>query len=174
MATVFASVAALAGWIIFGMAILAGLALDLVGLFGNWIILATIALAWAFTGFNHWGPWSILILAGLAFIGEVFETLSAGYGASKFGGGRGAIVSALIGGIAGAIFGTPFLPLLGTLAGACVGAFIGAMLHEALLMRRKMHAAALTGFGAAIGRMGGVLAKLAVGIVMLVVAFFTF
>jgi uncharacterized protein YqgC (DUF456 family) len=171
---IIASVAAVAGWILFGITILAGIALNVVGLFGNWIILAAIALAWMATGFDHWGVWSIASLAALAFLGEVLETLSAGYGAAKFGGGRGAIVSALIGGIAGAMFGTPVLPVLGTLAGACIGAFIGATLHEALLMRRKAGPAAWTGFGAAMGRMGGVLAKLLIGLVMLLVAFMTF
>ncbi len=172
--TIASTLAAVAGWTAFGLAILAGLVLNVVGLFGNWIILAAVALAWAATGFVHWGPWSILAMAGLALMGEVVEAIAAGYGAARFGGGRGAVISSLAGAIAGAVFGTPFLPVLGTLAGACVGAFLGALLHEVLLMRRNPAAAAWTGFGAALGRMGGTLAKFTAGVIMLILVLLTF
>jgi len=162
------------GWIGFGLAVVAGLALDLLGLFGNWIILGAIAAAWALTGFTHFGWPAMLVLTGLAALGEVLEALAAGAGARRFGGDRGAVLSALAGAIAGAILATPVVPLIGTLVGACAGAFAAAAAHELLLMRRHPREAAWTGFGAALGRIGGLIAKLAIGIAMLVMAAITY
>lgn len=168
------SVLAVFGWLGFGIAVAVGLALDLVGLFGNWVILAAIGAAWAFTGFTHFGAWTLAVLTGLAVLGEVIETLAAALGAKRFGGDRGAALSAFGGAITGAIVGTPILPVIGTLAGACAGAFLGAAAHEILLMRRNAGDAAWTGLGAALGRIAGLLAKLAIGISMLIVAALTY
>ena len=46
---------AIAGWAVFGLLVVVGLALDAVGLFGNWVILAAVAAAWIATGFSHFG-----------------------------------------------------------------------------------------------------------------------
>lgn len=160
------------GWTFFCVFILAGLALNLVGLFGNWVILGTVVAAWAFTGFQHFGLWSLFFMLLLATLGEVIEMLAASYGAARFGGGRGAALASLVGCIVGAIVGTPWFPLVGTLAGAIAGAFVGAMLYELLVAEKTAGASVRTGFGAALGRIGGVFAKLAVGLAMLVVAVF--
>ena len=162
--------AVFSGWLIFVLAIIVGLCLDLVGLFGNWIILGAVAIAWMATGFEHFGIFSLLFMAGFAVIGEVLETLLAGYGAKKFGGSKGSMVAALVGCIAGAIFGTPIFPIVGTLIGACLGAFLGAALYEYLQMRRTHQEAMWTGLGAALGKVGGVFAKLFCGVAMLVIA----
>lgn len=168
------TVLALIGWFAFGVVIAVGLALDLVGLFGNWVILGAIAAAWVITGFAHFGAWTMGILVGLAVLGEVVEAVAAALGAKRFGGDRGAALSALGGAIAGAIVATPVLPIVGTLIGACAGAFLAAAAHELLLMRRTAPEAAWTGLGAALGRIGGLVAKLTIGIVMLMLAAFTF
>ena len=164
------TVVVIAGWVVFGLVVLVGLALDLVGLFGNWVILVALVAVWAVTGFEHFGIWVMAVLLGLAVLGEVIEAAAAGFGASRFGGSRGAVVSAVLGCIAGAIVGTPWFPIVGTLAGACVGAFAGATAHEVVLMRRDAEAAARAGFGAALGKVAGMLAKLLVGVVMLCIA----
>lgn len=158
------------GWTLFGLAILVGLALNLVGLFGNWVILGAVVAAWAITGFQHFGLWSITFMLLLGVLGEVLEMLAASYGAARFGGGRGAAIASLVGCIVGAIVGTPWFPLVGTLAGAIAGAFVGAMLYELLVAEKTAEASVRTGFGAALGRIGGVFAKLAVGFAMLVIA----
>ncbi|MCK5862891.1 MAG: DUF456 domain-containing protein [Candidatus Hydrogenedentes bacterium] len=161
---------AITGWTLFVLGIAVGLALDMVGLFGNWIILGVVAIAWALTGFQHFGVWSLFFMLLLATLGEVLEMLAAGYGASRFGGGRGATISSLVGCIVGAIIATPFFPLVGTLAGAIAGAFIAAVLFELLIANKTPGASLRTGVGAALGRIGGVFAKLAVGIAMLLIA----
>ena len=164
------------GWTFFGIAIMAGLMLDCVGLFGNWIILGAAAIAWAATGFEHFGVMGLGIMAGLAVLGEVLEMAASGYGAAKFGGGKGTIGASIVGGIAGAVFGTPFIPIpiVGTLIGACIGAFLGAVLYEYIQMEKSAQEAAWTGFGAALGRVAGIFAKLFVGVAMVVVAYLTF
>lgn len=162
------------GWTFFGLGITAGLALNLVGLFGNWIILGTLALTWAVTGFEHFGVWPMVLFLLLAVMGEVIEMFAAGYGASKFGGGKGAAVASLVGCIAGAILGSPWFPLVGTLAGAILGAFAGAVLFELLVEQKTASDSVRTGVGAALGRTGAVLAKLFIGLVMLALAVWTY
>ncbi len=162
------------GWTAFGLAIVVGLALDVVGLFGNWIILVAVGAAWALTGFEHFGIWPLAGMLVLAVLGEIIEMLAAGYGAAKFGGGRGAIIASLVGCLAGAVLGTPLFPVVGTLIGACLGAFVGAAGHELLLMRQHPSAALRTGFGAALGKVGGMVAKLGVGFIMLAIAALTY
>ncbi len=163
------------GWSFFGLAILIGLGLDMVGLFGNWIILGACVIAWVATGFEHFGIWGLIFMTGFAVLGEVLETAFAGYGAKKFGGSKGSIVAALVGCILGAIAGTA-IPILviGNLIGACLGAFLGAGLYEYIKMEKKAGEAAWTGFGAALGKVGGLFAKLFCGFAMLVVIFFSF
>lgn len=170
MSTVFAMI----GWTLFGIAMLAGIALDVVGLFGNWIILAAAVIAWALTGFEHFGPWSLGILATLAVVGEVVETALAGYGAKKFGGSRGAMFAALAGCLLGALVGTPWFPPLGTLAGACLGSFVAATIYELTLQQKDPGEALWTGLGAALGKVGGLIGKLVTGLIMLVVIFASF
>ncbi|HOE67711.1 MAG TPA: DUF456 domain-containing protein [Candidatus Hydrogenedentes bacterium] len=165
---------AIGGWTAFGVAIGVGLLLDLLGLFGNWIILGAVAVAWAATGFEHFNVWTLVILTVLAIVGEVLETAAAGYGAAKFGGGRGAIVAAVAGCLIGAVAGTPVFPIVGTLLGACVGAFAGAALYEYLMLEKSVRASMWTGLGAAIGKALGIFAKLFVGFAMLLVALLTF
>ena len=165
---------AILGWTLFTLAILVGLTLDLVGLFGNWIILLAVGLAaWA-TGFEHFGVWTLLALLVLAVAGEVLETLAAGAGAARFGGGRGAIVAALVGCIAGAIIGTPFLLIIGTVVGACIGAFAAATLYEFIVSEKSPDDALRVGFGAALGKVAGLFAKTFVGFAMLLIAALTF
>lgn len=162
------------GWGLFGLAIVVGLGLDLVGLFGNWIILAAVALAWVVTGFDHFGIVGLGFMAGFAVLGEVLETALAGYGARRFGGSKGSMVAALVGCLLGAIPGTGILPIIGTLIGACLGAFAGAALYEYIKLEKKPGEAMWTGLGAALGKVGGVFAKLFCGFAMLAIAALTF
>lgn len=158
------------GWGAFSLALLLGVGLNLIGLFGSWIIIGAVGIAYVATGFGHFEVATLVALVALAIAGEVAETAAAGYGAAKFGGDRGAIVAAVVGCLVGAVFGTPLIPipLVGTVVGACAGAFIGAMLYEMIVLEKKVHIAARTGFGAALGKVGGMFAKFAVALVMVV------
>jgi uncharacterized protein YqgC (DUF456 family) len=158
------------GWACFGLAIAVSLFLDTLGLFGNWIILGALIVLWAVTGLEHIGLPVLVVLAVLAVVGEVVETLAAGYGASKFGGGKGSAVAAVIGCLLGALAGTPWFPVLGTLVGACLGAFIGATLYEFIARERHLHYAVWTGVGGALGKVTGLFVKLFIGFAMLIIA----
>ena len=162
------------GWGMFWLAIIAGLALDIVGLFGNWIILAAVVVLWMLTGFTHFGWVSLLVMAGLAVVGEVLEGALAGYGAAKFGGGKGSVVAAVVGCLIGAVVGTPWFPIVGTLAGACLGAFVGAALYEYLQREKNVQEALWTGLGAALGKVLGLFAKVLMGVGMLILALLTY
>ena len=158
------------GWICFALAILVGLALDLVGLFGNWLILAALTAVWILSGFERFGPWSIVLFVSMACFGEAMEAVAAGLGAKKFGAGKGAIMAALAGCLAGTVVGTVLFPIFGTLAGGCLGAFIGAVTYQYVVKEKQAHEALRTGFGAALGRVAGTFAKLLIGLAMLLAA----
>jgi uncharacterized protein YqgC (DUF456 family) len=162
------------GWTAFGIAIVVAQVLNVLGLFGNWLILAAVACAWVLTGFVHFDLVCLGILLVLAIVGEVLETALAAYGATKFGGGKGSAWAALAGCILGAIAGSPLLPVVGTLIGACIGAFVAAAIYEYIQMEKQVHQALWTGLGAAIGKIAGQMAKVFVGIAMLLVAFLRF
>ena len=167
---------AILGWTLFGVAVATGLALNFIGLFGNWVILGAVGGLWAATGFVHFGWWGLGGMVLLAALGEVIEMVAAGYGAAKFGGGKGAMVAGFVGCLIGAIALTPLIPvpLVGTMIGACLGAFAGAALYEYLVMEKNSQAALWTGVGAALGKVAGVFAKVFVGVAMLVVAVLTY
>ena len=107
---------AVLGWSLFALIVLAALLLDLIGLFGNWIILGAVGAAAAISGFDHFGGYTLVILLVLAIFGEVLEALAAGAGAAKYGGGKGAIAAALVGTLVGALLGTSLFPIVGTIA----------------------------------------------------------
>ena len=165
---------AILGWTGLGLAIVAGLALDLVGLFGNWIILGALAILWAVSGFDCFPWWSLALMLGLAVLGEVLEQAFAGLGARRFGGSKGSIVAAVVGVVLGGIAGTPWFPLVGTLIGACLGAFAAAALYEYIREEREFGQAMWTGVGASLGKVAGLLAKLFCGLAILVGALFTY
>jgi uncharacterized protein YqgC (DUF456 family) len=162
------------GWIALGLTIIVGLVLDLLGLFGNWLIFAAFTIFWVVSGFTHFGWVGIGIMLALAVLGEILETAASGYGASKFGGSRGSIVAALVGCLSGAVLGTPIFPIIGTLIGACLGAFAAAALYDYIKHERQVHEAAWVGVGAALGKVGGLFAKTFVGFTMLLTAVLTY
>jgi len=168
----FQGTLSIAGWSAFSLTIAVAVFLNLLGLFGSWLIVGAVIIAYVVTGFSYFSIVGIVLLLGLAILGEIGETAAAGYGASRFGGSRGSIVAAIVGCIAGAILGTPIFPLIGTVIGACAGAFVGALLYEYIVMEQKFQGAARTGVGAALGKVGGILAKFGVALVMVVVIAF--
>lgn len=167
-------VLAIIGWTVFGGAILAALVLNLVGLFGNWVLLVVFSVAGLLTGFEHFGGWTLGILLGLAVLGEILEAISSAVGTARYGGGKGAMTASLAGCLLGALAGTAVLPLVGTLIGACLGAFAAAALYEYLMMDKSLDSALHVGFGAALGRVAGLFLKTFVGFAMLLVAALNF
>lgn len=146
-----------------------GVFLVLLQLPGTWlIVLATSSVAWWRWDHQLFTVWTLIALVVLGVVGEIVEFVGAAAGAAKEKSSKRAIVLAIVGGIVGALVGTvalSFLPILGTLIGAVVGSGLFSMLGD-LWAGREMHMALRVGKGAALGRLWGSLAKVAVACVM--------
>src|SRR3954469_16253656 len=93
---------------VFVLAVLVFWFLNLVGLPGNWMIVAATALyAWLMPGDTRAAVgWSVVaVLAGLALVGELLELAAGAAGVKRAGGSRRGAVLALVGSVAGAITG---------------------------------------------------------------------
>jgi uncharacterized protein YqgC (DUF456 family) len=156
--------------VLLGAIFLVGLALVALGLPGLWLMVAAVVGFGALTGFKGIGLATILIVLALAVIGEVIEAW-LGFGlARRYGGSKRAGWGALLGGLVGAIVGVP-VPVIGSVIGSFVGSFAGAVAFE------YSHSAAAgtavrAGWGALLGRAAATAAKVAVGLVIAVVALF--
>jgi hypothetical protein len=152
---------------------------QLLGLPGNWLIVAGAALdAWlvdpesrAAVGWN-----TVVGLALLAVAGEVVELVAGALGVSRVGGSRRgallAIVGSMVGSLVGVVVGLP-IPIVGSLAAAVlfggVGALVGAVLGERW-KGRDFDASLEVGKAALLGRILGTVAKMIVSTIMVVVA----
>jgi len=150
---------------------------NLVGLPGNWLILAasvaystfvdqnlTVAIGWVV----------VAMLFGLVILGEITEFVAGAYGAARAGGSRRGAVLALIGSLVGAVVGMvvslpipiPVVaPVLGALLLASVGALAGAMLGEQWA-GKDLDQSWQVGQSAFWGRLLGTVGKMMVGCVM--------
>jgi uncharacterized protein YqgC (DUF456 family) len=151
--------------------------LNLVGLPGNWMIVA-LALLWMIFGpADYRFSWVVVVvIAILALIGEAIEFGASILGTNKLGGSkRGAtlsVVGSVIGGILGAIFGIPFpIPLVGSLVGsvllAAAGAWVGAMIGEKWVGKQFQESVKI-GNAAFVGRLLGTAGKLVMGSIIAV------
>lgn len=136
-----------------------------IGLPGNWVILGLVAL-WTVLKGVSFGWQFFLLLAGLCAVGEVLEFLAGSIGAKKFGGTKKGSWGGIIGAIVGAILCAPLFFGLGALLGALAGAFTGCFIFE------KAHGmgtgpAVKASIGCTLGRFGGFVAKLAIGIALI-------
>jgi hypothetical protein len=151
-------------------------ALNLLGLPGNWLMVAVTSV------YAYLGPagspasvgWkTVLAILVLAVLGEVVEFVAGALGAARLGGSwRGAgmaLVGSLIGGVVGMIVGLP-IPVIGPFLAAVLLASVGALIGTVWAERwlgRTYHDSWRIGKGAFWGRLYGTLAKSAVGLAML-------
>ena len=160
------------------LALAIGWLAQLVGLAGNWLIVAAATLyAW-------WIPpeaalaikWpTVTVLLVLAILAEIAELAAGAMGVAKVGGSRRSAVLALVGsavgGVVGLVVGLP-IPLFGSLAAAVlfggVGALTGAFLGESW-KGRDFDTSFEVGKAAFIGRLLGTLAKMIISSVMVIV-----
>jgi uncharacterized protein len=165
--------------ILLALALVAGWFLQLVGLPGNWLIVAAVALyAWLVgpDASTAMGWPTVIAILVLAVIGEVMEFAAGALGVTTAGGSRRgallAIVGSIVGGIVGLFVGLP-IPLVGQLAAAIVfggvGALVGAIVGETW-KGRDFDASLEIGKAAFIGRLLGTAAKMIVCSLMVVVA----
>ncbi len=146
----------------------AGLISHVFGLPGNFIILADSLLFGWYDGFNEVSVKILIILLGLALLGELVEFIVGVLGAKKYKSSNKAIVGSIVFGIIGGILGIPFFLGIGAVIGAFIGAFVGAFLVE-FFLEKKVDRAMKSGWGAFVGRLAGTFFKGAIGIAMIVI-----
>ncbi len=141
------------------------LMLLMIGLPGNWVIIG-LAVGWTFivpAAFT-WQFFALLI--GLGIIGEIMEFFAGHFGAKRFGGSTKGSIGGIIGAIIGGIMCAPIFFGFGALPGALAGGFLGCFLVEKL-RRMDTFAALRSAFGSTVGRFGGFLVKLGIGLIMI-------
>lgn len=150
-------------------AMVVGLFINLLGLPGLWIMVASaLVYAWA-TDWIYLGWQGLTALTGLALLAEAIEFVAGSAGAKAAGGSKRGMLGAMIGGLVGALVGSGMLPIIGTIAGAVAGSLVGAGIVEFALRCDYSHSWRV-GVGAAKGRFWGLLSKSAVGMIMFIVA----
>lgn len=136
-----------------------------IGLPGNWVILGLAAL-WNWWVGAEFGWSFFLLLIGLAALGEVIEFVAGMLGAKYFGGSKKGSWGGVIGAIVGGILCAPIMFGLGALPGALAGAFAGCYLLERAHGMANSPALSAA-MGTTLGRFGGFLVKLAIGITLI-------
>jgi uncharacterized protein YqgC (DUF456 family) len=137
--------------------------------FGTLIILIGTLLYALLTGLTVIDLRLVIILLTLYFMGEVLEYAFVIIGAKKFGASNAAVGGAIAGGIVGAILGSTMFGF-GLVPGTFFGIFAGAFFVEYLL-RKDVVMAVKAGAGGLIGRLGSIIAKVGIAIVMIIMVF---
>lgn len=132
---------------------------------GIWLIVATgVVYGW-------WSEWEsvdltiLLILSGIALLGELVEFGMSVFTSRKAGASNRAAWGGLIGGLVGMILFSIPVPIIGTVIGALLGCFAGAMIGE-LTVKNQIGQGVKVGFFAAVGFVLGTVAKLAFAMIM--------
>jgi uncharacterized protein len=120
------------------------------------IFIGLVLAAWA-EGFAYVGWVTLGILAILAVLASAVDFLAGAFGTKKFGASNRAMAGAAIGAVVGIFFGIP---------GIILGPFAGAVIGE-LTVKQDIHMAGLAGFGAWLGLIMGMAAKVALGFTMI-------
>ena len=132
--------------------------------FGTLIILIGAVIYAFMTGFSIITLKSLVIILVLYLIGEVFENLSVIFGTKTMGASNCAVVGAIVGGILGATFGAGIFGI-GLIPGTFLGIFLGAFLVE-LVLKRDLIKSLKAGTGGIIGRLGSVVIKVVLALIM--------
>ncbi len=135
------------------------------GLGGNFIIIGLALVHALLTGFDPIGWQLLLVLLGIALLGELIEFVVGTFYVAKQGASRAGVVGAFLGGLLGAILGNSALPVIGAVLGSFAGAFGGAVLGE-YLHRKRMEPSLRVGGHAFVGRLLAIFIKHALGLVM--------
>jgi len=155
------------GLILMFLFMFVSLFLVVIGLPGNWIILALAIVFGLVTGLDAGvGWWDLVALLGLAGLGEILEFVLTAKGAKKHGGSNKAMAAAIAGGLVGALLLNGILPIIGAVIGAFLGVYLGAFIVT-YVVEGDMERARQIGAGAFMGRIGAVLVKVSMGVAMI-------
>lgn len=135
------------------------------GLGGNFIIVGLALVHGLITGFDPINWTLMLVLLGLALLGEGVEFVVGTFYPAKQGATKGGVVGAFIGGLLGAALGNAIVPVVGAVLGSFVGAFGGAVFGE-YQRNQRLEPSLRIGTHAFVGRLIAILFKHALGLVM--------
>lgn len=135
------------------------------GLGGNFIIVGLALVHALVTGFHPISWQLLLVLLGIALLGEAVEFVVGTFYPARRGATRSGVVGAFIGGLLGAMIGNALVPVIGAVLGSFGGAFAGAVLGE-YQRDRRLEPSLRIGAYAFVGRLAAILFKHALGLVM--------
>jgi uncharacterized protein YqgC (DUF456 family) len=127
---------------------------------GPLIILIAVVFHWLMLGQESGVDWlTFVVLVALIIASQIYDVVSGAAGSRWFGGTKWGAIGAVVGAIAGLFF----LPL-----GLILGPLIGAGGFELAFGNQDARKAAVSGFGSAVGALSAVLAKVLIGVLMIV------
>jgi uncharacterized protein len=142
---------------------IAALLLIPIGIPGTWIMVGVLVIGTVL------GEVEIAVLMAslaLAFAAEALEFMIVKRLTLRYGGSRLAFWGAIIGGFAGVMIGLP-VPVIGSIVAGFIGSVVGAA-GATLYETRKIDKTLRVSWGILLGRMWSAVAKVGVGIVILV------
>ena len=135
------------------------------GLGGTFLVIAAALVHALVTGFDPIGWRLLLILLGIALVGEAVEFVMGTFYAARKGATRWGVVGAFIGGLVGAAAGNGVVPVAGAVLGSLAGAFAGAVLGE-YLRNERLEPSLRIGGHAFVGRIAAMAFKHVLALVM--------
>lgn len=136
------------------------------GLGGNFIIIALALIHGLITGFDPITWKFLLVLVGMALVGEGIEFVVGTFYVAKQGATKAGVIGAFVGGLFFASIGNQIFPVLGAVVGSFLGAFSGAVAGE-YWRERTLEPSLRIGIHAFIGRLVAILIKHFIAIIMI-------
>ena len=135
------------------------------GLAGNFIIIGLAVIHALVTGFDPITWQLLLILLGIALLGEGVEFVVGNFYPVKQGATKSGILGAFIGGLLGAALGNSIVPVIGAVLGSFGGAFAGAVYGE-YGRNQQLEPSLRIGAHAFLGRLVAIFFKHGLGLIM--------
>ena len=156
----------IAGIVLFITFSVAGIAIIFLSMPGTFVIMAGIFLYALITGFSSMG-WKLLVLFLLmSAFAESTDNLLAMLGAIKSGASKASTWAVLAGSIAGAFAGGIIVPVIGSLIGALIAGTAAPFAAEYFKSKNLRHSLK-AGMGSLEGRLGGMLLKFLIALIMI-------
>ncbi len=153
------------GFVLWGLLLVTASLFVYLGLGGTFIILGLATIYGAVTGFDAITWRWLLILLGLALLGELVEFLVGTFYVAQKGATKTGVTLAFVGGLFGAVVGNNVMPIIGAVVGSFMGAFAGAVYGQ-YRHNRKLEPSLRVGGHALLGRVVAMLIKHAIALVM--------
>ena len=135
------------------------------GLGGSFIVLGLAVVHALVTGFDPLTWQWLLVLLGLALLGELVEFVIGTFYVAQKGATKWGVFAAFVGGLLGALLGNGMVPVIGAVVGSFGGAFGGAVLGE-YYQNQKLEPSLRVGGHAFLGRIMAMLVKHGLALVM--------